>query len=227
MELQNPQHNEQLQLLISEADSARNSFLQLQEKATEIKNNIERNKKTIIALENDNIELQSKSDKAMISDTGEVTFKEFDECSNAIFNNNRKIQALRKVIEKFEKQLELTILDDCQNAYKYANLKISKVFEFYATALLNELLNDDLTNKLNTILYLLKSSKMTNGDEAIIFILESIKNKFSNSFEFKLNHLNNLSFPSFQSYGYSNYSVIESKRRIEELKNQLENNTIQ
>ncbi|MCT8533020.1 hypothetical protein KZ462_10325, partial [Glaesserella parasuis] len=107
MQLQNQQHNQELQVLISKANEATATFNQIQDKATEIQTNIDRNKKMTEALKNENVALQSESDKITFTETGEVDFSSFDDYSNKIFVNNRKIEALEKVIKKFENELDL------------------------------------------------------------------------------------------------------------------------
>ncbi|MCT8833407.1 hypothetical protein KZ396_11425, partial [Glaesserella parasuis] len=120
MQLQNQQHNQELQVLISKANEATATFNQIQDKATEIQTNIDRNKKMTEALKNENVALQSESDKITFTETGEVDFSSFDDYSNKIFVNNRKIEALEKVIKKFENELDLLLLTDYDESYRLA-----------------------------------------------------------------------------------------------------------
>lgn len=221
MQLQNPEKNQQLQTLIAKANEATAAFNQLQTKATEIKTNIDRNKKTIEALKAENAELQAKSDKVTVSDTGEVSFSEFDDYSEQIFANVRKIKALENVIDKFGKELELLILDKAQQAYSDTEVQVSNVFDFYAKHFLDELLNEEILNKLNTVFYLLRMSRTSNKAEPRHFILETLKNKLDRTFVVERAALNNITFPSVNFYGYSDGDVITRVRKINELKKQL------
>lgn len=215
MQLQNPQQNEQLQALIVKANEAIATFDELQRKATEIHTNIERNKKTIEALQNENAELQAKSDKVTISETGEVDFSEFDDYSNQIFANNRKIKALEKVINKFENELELLVLTDYNITANKAETECKKALNYYSHILLNELFDEKTVNKLNTVYSLLRMSGNTNS---INLIMDTLKVQFNGDF---VADVSPIVFPS-KKFKYKNENnIVLLTRRIQELKREL------
>lgn len=215
MQLQNKQHNQELQSLILKANEATTAFNQLQDKATEFKTNIDRNKKMIETLQNENAALQAKSDKVTISETGEVDFSEFDDFSNQIFANNRKIKALEKVVEKFESELELLVLTDYHMAANKADVESEKALAFYGGRLLDELFNEEIVNKLNTIYSVFRMSGERN---AIDLIISSLKVRFDGEFKADINSLN-LPFRNFRYLNENN--IFLSQRRIVELKRKL------
>lgn len=222
MQLQNQENNQKLQTLISAANEAIASFNQVQEKANVLKTNIDRNKKMIEALQSENEELQAKSDKVTVSETGEVNFSEFDDFSDQIFANVRKIKALENVISKFEKELELLVLDDLSSAFRGAELHISNLYDFYGKNILLELLDEATINKLNIAFYLLRKSRTSNKVEPSYFITNSVKEKLDLYFEAEPSAINNLLFPKINNYNiYGDNRPWIRQKIINDLKKEL------
>ena len=99
MKLQNQDKQAELEQLIGNLNVSNQVFYEIQDKALSIKENISRNKKLIEALESDNQEAQKEIDNLQVSDTGEINFDGFDELSERISKNTRKINTIRKVVE--------------------------------------------------------------------------------------------------------------------------------
>lgn len=217
MQLQNLEKNQHLQVLITKANEATAEFNQYQEKATEIKANIDRNKKTLEALKAENAELQSKSDKVTVSETGEVNFSEFDDYSTQIFANSRKIKALEKVIHKFELQLEKMVLQEYNYSYSSSDQAINDVFQFYGNQLLDDLFDEQTVKKINTIFYVLRVSG--DGSEyAKTKILKKVQSQLSNSF---MKSFDNIQIPT-KHFSYKDEgNIILSQHRTAEINRNL------
>ncbi|MCT8732299.1 hypothetical protein KZ470_09635, partial [Glaesserella parasuis] len=219
MQLQNQQHNQELQVLISKANEATATFNQIQDKATEIQTNIDRNKKMTEALKNENVALQSESDKITFTETGEVDFSSFDDYSNKIFVNNRKIEALEKVIKKFENELDLLLLTDYDESYRLAKKEYNSALSHLGFNILEDLLIDEVINKLNLSLFTLKRGiGETHTVEKIKEImLSKIKEKLDDNFE---SDIEEVSIP-LRKFSRQIPSVFQKKSRITELKESL------
>ncbi len=221
MQLQNQQHNQELQVLISKANEATATFNQIQDKATEIQTNIDRNKKMTEALKNENVALQSESDKITFTETGEVDFSSFDDYSNKIFVNNRKIEALEKVIKKFENELDLLLLTDYDESYRLAKKEYNSALRHLGFNILEDLLIDEVINKLNLSLLTLKRGigETHTVEEIKEIMLSKIKEKLDDNFE---SDIEEVSIP-LRKFSRQIPSVLQKKSRITELKESLKN----
>ncbi len=221
MQLQNQQHNQELQVLISKANEATATFNQIQDKATEIQTNIDRNKKMTEALKNENVALQSESDKITFTETGEVDFSSFDDYSNKIFVNNRKIEALEKVIKKFENELDLLLLTDYDESYRLAKKEYNSALRHLGFNILEDLLIDEVINKLNLSLFTLKRGigETHTVEEIKEIMLSKIKEKLDDNFE---SDIEEVSIP-LRKFSRQIPSVLQKKSRITELKESLKN----
>ena len=121
MKLQNQDKQAELEQLIGNLNVSNQVFYEIQDKALSIKENISRNKKLIEALESDNQEAQKEIDNLQVSDTGEINFDGFDELSERISKNTRKIDTIQKVVEKFEIQLEILLMTEYEQHLKICN----------------------------------------------------------------------------------------------------------
>ena len=117
-----------------------------------IKENISRNKKLIEALESDNQEAQKEIDNLQVSDTGEINFDGFDELSERISKNTRKIDTIRKVVEKFEIQLEILLMTEYEQNLTICNESARKCYSLIGDELLNEFISSGIAEELSRIL---------------------------------------------------------------------------
>lgn len=217
MQLQNQEQNEKLQTLISVAEAVTAVFIQHQEKAESISENIERNKKMIEALEAENEELKRKSEKVTVSETGEVNFSEFDDFSDQITANHRKINVLKEIIKRFEIELEIFILSDYKAAYNHSEIKINETLEFYAENMLKELFNENTMQRINTALSLFRMS----GKGLAVSeqnILEHVRSKLDKTFSA---NVEGITLPKKLFRNQNEYNIILSQRRVAELRREL------
>lgn len=128
--LKDQEKNEILKGLIIESATAKNAFNQVENKMLAIKENIERNKKMIKALKQENIELEEQSNNATISELGEIDFSQFDDYATNIAVNERKIKAIEATVNKFENELELLLLTQYENNLQECNNLTKKAFEY-------------------------------------------------------------------------------------------------
>lgn len=217
MQLQNQEQNEKLQTLISAAEAATAVFIQHQEKAESISENIERNKKMIEALEAENEELKRKSEKVTVSETGEVNFSEFDDFSDQITANQRKINVLKEIIKRFEIELEIFILSDYKAAYNHSDMKINETLGFYAENMLKELFNENTMQRINTALSLFRmSGKGLAVSEQTI--LDHVRSKLDKTFSA---NVEGITLPKKLFRNQNEYNIILSQRRVAELRREL------
>ncbi|HHW7447198.1 TPA: hypothetical protein ACU16Q_001427 [Pasteurella multocida] len=112
MKLKNKNKNQEFQELLDDLNENNNAFYKVQDHLVEIRNNIERNQKMIEALQAENENTQSELDSLQVSETGEINLDGFDELSNKISSNNRKISVIQKVIDNFVNKMEYQILTE-------------------------------------------------------------------------------------------------------------------
>ncbi|OOH88701.1 hypothetical protein BMT54_08340 [Pasteurellaceae bacterium 15-036681] len=152
MKLKNQEKNEMLNNLLIKVQKQTEAFNAVQDRLLEINQNLERNKKTLEALSNENAELQDKSSKVTVSETGEVSFAEFDDYSEQIFKNERKIETLNKYIYKFKCEKELILLTDYNDKKLDLNATRNSIFKLIAESLLIELVEDEIIlSKINDV----------------------------------------------------------------------------
>lgn len=152
MKLQNQDKQAELEQLIGNLNVSNQVFYEIQDKALSIKENISRNKKFIEALESDNQEAQKEIDNLQVSDTGEINFDGFDELSERISKNTRKIDTIRKVVEKFEIQLEILLMTEYEQHLKICNESARKCFSLIGDELFNEFISGSIAEELSRIL---------------------------------------------------------------------------
>ena len=102
MFLKDTEQNHALEALKARAGTVLSEFNAIQDNLLTITNNLDRNKKMIAALEAENNELQSNIDNMTSTSDGEIDFSHFDEYSDKINSNSRKIAAIRRAVEKTE-----------------------------------------------------------------------------------------------------------------------------
>ena len=151
MKLQNQDKQAELEQLIGNLNVSNQVFYEIQDKALSIKENISRNK-LIEALESDNQEAQKEIDNLKVSDTGEINFDGFDELSERISKNTRKIDTIRKVVEKFEIQLEILLMTEYEQNLTICNESARKCYSLIGDELLNEFISGGIAEELSRIL---------------------------------------------------------------------------
>ncbi|OOF36865.1 hypothetical protein BKK47_11415 [Rodentibacter mrazii] len=159
MTLQNPEKQAELEKLIAELNENNQAFLAVQDKALTIKSNIERNQKMVEALEQENQEAQKEIDSLQVSDTGEINFKGFDEVSERISKNTLKINALNKVITKFDAKLKLLLITEYK-AFSDNSISIkTKALDLIAQEFMEEFFKSEPMKKINEIYSVLFENK--------------------------------------------------------------------
>lgn len=150
--LKNESKNAELQNLINQVNQSKAAVINVETKLTEISSNITRNSSMIAALKTENQELESRSNQATVSDSGAVDFAQFDDFSEQISKNNRKIVLLNNVIDRFEKEKRYLLLSEYESAITQLQSNEVKLFNFYATNLLDELFTDNsIVEKFNNV----------------------------------------------------------------------------
>lgn len=152
MKLQNQDKQAELEQLIGNLNVSNQVFYKIQDKALSIKENISRNKKLIEALESDNQEAQKEIDNLQVSDTGEINFDGFDELSERISKNTRKIDTIRKVVEKFEIQLKIILMTEYEQNLTICNESVRKCYSLIGNELFNEFISGGVAEELSRIL---------------------------------------------------------------------------
>ena len=158
MRLSAPEKQVELESLIAELNDSNQAFYAVQDNALAIKSNIKRNQKMIEAIESDNQEAQKEIDSLQVSETGEINFDGFDELSERISKNNRKIETIKKVVERFKIQLEIILMTDYQSLYTKSCTQATKCFELAGEALFDEFILNIGIEKLNMIFTALTKS---------------------------------------------------------------------
>ncbi|MBF0750814.1 MULTISPECIES: hypothetical protein [unclassified Pasteurella] len=159
MTLQNPEKQAELEKLIAELNKNNQAFLAIQDKALTIKSNIERNQKMIEALEQENQEAQKEIDNLQVSDTGEINFEGFDEVSERVSKNTLKINALNKVITKFDAKLKLLLITEYK-AFSDNSISIkTKALDLIAQEFMEDFFKSESMKKINEIYSILFENK--------------------------------------------------------------------
>ncbi|WP_424765366.1 hypothetical protein [Necropsobacter rosorum] len=159
MTLQNPEKQAELEKLIAELNKNNQAFLAVQDKALTIKSNIERNQKMVEALEQENQEAQKEIDSLQVSDTGEINFENFDEVSERVSKNTLKINALNKVITKFDAKLKLLLITEYK-AFSDNSISIkTKALDLIAQEFMEEFFKSESMKKINEIYSVLFENK--------------------------------------------------------------------
>lgn len=231
MKLQNPEKQTELENLIAALNESNQAFYEVQDKALAMKTNIERNQKMIEALELDNQEAQKEIDSLQVSETGEINFDGFDETSERISKNNRKIETIKKVIEKFNIQLDILLITEYRDLSRKCESLSRQCFLFMGDELMNELLSSDLAEKLNVIFTaLLKGGKYSFSNYSLS---EDVRNVFLSGLAHQLKpRINTLS--DIQPLGIqapeikltvpmSDGSLVRQNQYLEELRKRLDN----
>lgn len=151
MLLEQLKQDKQFNLLKQEVEEQKAEFYTIQNKIVETKENMQRNIKMIEALKSENEKLQSKIEQMQVSETGVIDFTNFDDYSNEINSNNRKIQVIKNIVEKFEKQIEILLLTDYSQADKNLIESIQKLYSYIFDYGLNFLFNGDFIADLNIL----------------------------------------------------------------------------
>ncbi|MBN6076446.1 hypothetical protein HYE59_02580 [Aggregatibacter actinomycetemcomitans] len=139
MFLKDTEQNQALEGLKESAYAVLNEFNAIQDNLTTISNNIDRNKKMIAALEVENSELQGNIDSMTATNAGEIDFSHFDEYSDKINSNSRKITAIKRIVANTEVNKELIILTDYHDKAEDLKRCYSLFFDAYFDGLMNEL----------------------------------------------------------------------------------------
>ena len=178
MLLEQFKQDEQFNLLKQEVEAQQAEFNGIQSKIAEIKENVQRNIKMIEALKSENEELQSKIEQMQVSETGVIDFTNFDDYSNEINSNNRKIHAIENIVAKFEKQVELLLLTDYNQADQKSTAKYQQLCSYMFDYGIHRLLSEDFISELNILFKCFKSSSdmvtatMSNLEEMFIATLK-------------------------------------------------------
>ncbi|MGC6248580.1 hypothetical protein ACNO7P_09085, partial [Bisgaard Taxon 45] len=159
MKLKNKNKNQEFQELLDDLNENNNAFYKVQDHLVEIRNNIERNQKMIEALQAENENTQSELDSLQVSETGEINLDGFDELSNKISSNNRKISVIQKVIDNFVNKMEYQILTEYSPLQAHSINLRRKCFTFLSEQLLNEFLESSAIKELNIIYNLFLNGK--------------------------------------------------------------------
>lgn len=158
MLLEQFKQDEQFNLLKQEVEAQQAEFNGIQSKIAEIKENVQRNIKMIEALKSENEELQSKIEQMQVSETGVIDFTNFDDYSNEINSNNRKIQVIENIVAKFEKQVELLLSIDYNQADRKSTAKYKQLCGYMFDYGVHRLLSEDFISELNILFKCFKSS---------------------------------------------------------------------
>ena len=146
--LKNETKEKELNGLKKVAQEAALRMNRVQDQILTISQNIQHNQKLIVALENENKELEERSNSVTVSSTGVVDFSEFDKYSDDIIKNKRKIEKLREVISTFEKEKEYILLTSFADVEKACNLAFLELYTFVGNALIAEIISENI-DKLN------------------------------------------------------------------------------
>ncbi|MFC1011016.1 hypothetical protein ACFGW3_04815 [Pasteurella multocida] len=228
MKFKNKNKNQEFQELLDNLNENNNAFYKVQDHLVEIRNNIERNQKMIEALQAENENIQSELDSLQVSETGEINLDGFDELSNKISSNNRKISVIQKVIDNFANKMEYQILTEYSSLQERSIQLRRKCFTFLCDQLLNEFLESSAIRELNIIYNLSLNSEDISYSKA--HTQHAKKEVFLNNlFSLILNKINNddgitdtkipplnIEFPYVDSK-----VIVTSYQRIEELKKKL------
>lgn len=224
--LKDQEKNEILKGLIIESATAKNAFNQVENKMLAIKENIERNKKMIKALKQENIELEEQSNNATISELGEIDFSQFDDYATNIAVNERKIKAIEATVNKFENELELLLLTQYENNLQKCNNLTQKAFEYLGDNLLAEFLSDEaIKQKISAIFTALRYSEIhiTAGrmiDEPKKVIANLFAEKMQENFSYNPSLDQQFSYPE-PKFKRPDYGIFGRQAKIAELKEVL------
>lgn len=133
---------EQLAQLVEEAKKAKYDFEREQKKIDTIKANLERNKATILALEEENKKLEEQANQASVDQYGAIDFSGYDVISAEVFKNNGKIEKLKEVIARFDKELNYITYTTWVETKEIMNQKARAAYDYAGHSLLNELLEE-------------------------------------------------------------------------------------
>lgn len=172
-----PHKQEGLLKLTSEAQKAVAAFEKEQAKVDAINANLERNHATILALEAENKKLEEQANQVNVDQFGAVDFSGYDVLSGEVFKNNGKIEKLREVIARFEKEREYTIYTSWRKAEKEMRIKAREVYDYVAETLLSELLEEkgETLQRIFSLLYQWSGSGQLNEQPAYIAIKNAMK----------------------------------------------------
>lgn len=135
------------------------AFTQEQDRLLAIKANITRNQNIITALESDNHQAQEEIERIQVSELGEINFDGFDELSERIAKNNRKIDVTRKIIAKLEIQVEYSLLTEYKKHREKVEMLNQKMVRLAFDELMNDFLNSNVMKEINTLYSLFLENK--------------------------------------------------------------------
>lgn len=150
--LKDPEKNQKLNDLIAKVSEERKNVISIEQKLDELSENIKRNKNLILALKQENKELAESSNNAVVSESGEVDFSQFEDKSEKIRLNNEKIKKLEEIIPDLEHKLDYMIFSEYTGPAKNHVTNNRNIYEFYGQSLLDEFFNDpEISRKLAEI----------------------------------------------------------------------------
>ena len=200
------------------------AFTQEQNRLLAIKANIARNQNIITALESDNLQAQEEIERIQVSDLGEINFDGFDELSERIAKNNRKIGVTRKIIEKLEMQIEYSLLTEYKKHREKVEMLSQKMVRLAFDELMNDFLNSDVMKEINALYSLFLENKQNllqaNGAsrESLFFALLAEKlipqlNAKRNPLEITIPEIK-LSIPTINGTVYRQAYITELETRL-------------
>ena len=222
MFLKDTEQNHALETLKAHAGTVLSEFNAIQDNLLTITNNLDHNKKIIAALEAENNELQSNIDNMTATSNGEIDFSHFDEYSDKINSNIRKIAAIRRVVEKTEINKELIILTDYHNKAEELKHCYIRFFDMYFEVYLNEL-SEDVIPPFNLLFKIFRNSSKSNESVNVtsaLDIREQFLNIVSKKLKDKLTDIpaTKLNIEGYHiAFGHSYSATMQRQNRITEL----------
>lgn len=175
--IKDPNKQEWLVKLVSEAEEAKKRFEHEQQKIDNINANLERNHAMISALEEENRNLEAQANQTNVDQYGAIDFSGYDVLSGEVFKNNGKIEKIKEVIARFEKERDLIIYTTWKDTEKEMRMKARDVYDYAGRMLLDELLeeNGEKLQRIFTLLYQWSGSSEINEQPAFMAIKNAMK----------------------------------------------------